>query len=145
MNAGLPWSNPSAVKWVSESDAMQRTCNRVEMTLGWDAEKRPHEIRAAACMVILLGRPGLWWTEAMSEERTLEEIHRIAKLAFDQLKKVKRFLESRSVDRPELGSRPEVRNLLDSIDQELKILESRMSWTPKRLPQEPPCSWGTFW
>ena len=117
----------------------------IEGTLRLEVTQYPHQIRAAATMVILLCRPGLWPTVGTDEEMVLDELDRICNLAHRKLSAIRKMFESKSKENPDLLTRPEFRNLLDSILQEQKILESRMSETPTRLPQEPPCSWGSFW
>lgn len=145
MNAGLPWENDLATDWVRNSDSMRQTCRLIEGTLQLEVTQYPHQIRAAAAMVILLCRPGLWATNNTDEELMLEELDRVCNLAHRKLSAIRQMFESKSKSNPKLSTRPEIRNLLDSILQEQRILESRMSETPSRLPQEPPCSWGTFW
>jgi len=145
MNAGLPWENEKAAAWVQNSDALRKTCQLVEGTLRLDAQQYPHQIRAAAAMVIMLGRPGLWSTLSHEEEIVLDDIDKLVSLAQRGLSAVRTHFESKGRQNPELLNRPEFKNLLDSMLEEQRILESRMSETPSRLPQKPPCSWGTFW
>ncbi len=145
MNAGLPWENEQAAAWIHNSDAWRKTCQLVEGTLRLAIDKYPHQIRAAASMVIMFGRPGLWSTLSEDEEVALDEIDKLVSLAHRSLSAVRSHFASKAKQNPDLLQRPEYKNLLDSILDEQKILESRMSDSPATLPQQPPCSWQNFW
>jgi hypothetical protein len=112
----------------------------IRATLEMDANKNPHEIRAAAALVILLCRENLW-----PARDGIEELDRIANLATQQLTKIKQLFEQRCRMEPELLANPAYRSMLDSLDQEIRILESRISDPKPMMPKEPPNSWGDFW
>jgi hypothetical protein len=112
----------------------------IRRTLELDARKNPHEIRAAAAFVILLCRENLW-----PARDGIEELDRIANLATQQLTKIKQLFEQRCRMERELLANPAYRSMLDSLDQEIRILESRISDPKPMMPQEPPTSWGDFW
>ena len=143
MSAEAPWDNQEAIRWVAASDSMRQMCRLIEGTLRLEVDSRPHEIRAAACMVIMLARRNLWSTSFEGGE--VEELDRLVSLATRQLSAVKHLFEKNMRVRPELQSDPSNRKFMESVTQEIRILESRMSDTPSKLPEEPPCTWGDFW
>ncbi|WP_075085970.1 hypothetical protein [Mariniblastus fucicola] len=140
-----PWNNPEAARWVHSSDSMRQLCRLVEGTLRLEVDSRPHEIRAAAATVIMLARKNLWSPAGREDEEILHEMDRLVGLAARRLGSVKQLFEKKMRAEPELQSDPSYRKLMESINQEIRILESRMSDSPNKLPEEPPCTWGNFW
>jgi len=124
---------------------MRQLCRLVEGTLRLDAKQRPHEIRAAACMVIMLGRKNMWATSAIDGEEIADELDRLVALASRSLGAVRQLFEKNFRAKPELANDASYKKFLESLGQEIRILESRMSETPSKLPDEPPCTWGDFW
>jgi len=144
MNANPPWTESDASRWVSESETMRQMCRLIEGTLRLEVDSRPHEIRAAASMVIMLGRENLWSTLA-SDEESADELDRLVGLASRRMASVKQVFEKNMKANPHLKNDPSYKKFLLSVTQEIRILESRMSDTPSKLPEEPPCTWGKFW
>ena len=145
MSAKKPWDDPDAIRWISESDSMRQMCRLVEGTLRLEVDSRPHEIRAAACLVIMLARKNLWSTSAQGEDEILDELDRLVGLAARRMGAVKHIFEKNIKAKPELQNDPSYKKFMESVTQEIRILESRMSETPSKLPEEPPCTWGDFW
>jgi hypothetical protein len=145
MKISKPWNENGARQWIEESESMRQTCRLIEGTLRLEVDSRPHEIRAAACMVILLARKGLWSTAARGDEEKIREMDRLVSLASRRMAAVKQLFEKNLRSNPELKNDPSYKNFMRSLTQEIRILESRMSDTPSKLPEEPPCTWGKFW
>jgi hypothetical protein len=145
MKPSKPWNESAAVEWVQNTDAMRQLCRLVEGTLRLDVTQRPHEIRAAASMVIMLGRKNLWATTARESEEMADELDRLVGLASRQMGAVRQLFEKNFRANPELANDASYKRFLESIGQEIRILESRMSESSSKLPEEPPCTWGDFW
>lgn len=91
-------------------------------------------------MVIMMGRKGVW-----PERIDLPSLDDSVAVARRQLAQVKHHFSVSARINPDLKKHPGFRSLLDSIDNELKILESRMSENELNMPDEPPSSWKDFW
>ena len=124
---------------------MRQMCRLVEGTLRLEVDSRPHEIRAAASMVIMLARKNLWSTKASRDEEVDDELDRLIGLASRRMGAVKQIFEKNMKANPQLKNDASYKKFLLSVTQEIRILESRMSETPSKLPEEPPCTWGDFW
>ena len=134
-----PWDAPEAAEWLSGFDPWKKTIRLIHGSLQLEARTHPQEIRAAAAMVVLFCRENLW---PLAEN----EIHEpIMELAARQLSTIKQLYETKSRLEPSLQSNKNYRNLLRSIDQEIRILEARLSDPKPKMPNEPPCTWGSFW
>ena len=140
-----PWNDPDAIQWVESSDSLRQMCRLIEGTLRLEVSDRPLEIRAAACMVILLARKNLWSTAARDEEAAIHEMDRLVGLAARRMGTLKQLFEKNMRAKPELQNDPSYKRFMESVSQEIRILESRMSETVSKLPEEPPCTWGDFW
>lgn len=145
MNAKTPWDESDATRWVSESESMRQMCRLIEGTLRLEVDSRPHEIRAAASMVIMLARRNLWSTSSSGDEEVADELDRLVGLASRRMGAVKQVFEKNMKANPHLKNDPSYKKFLLSVTQEIRILESRMSDAPSKLPEEPPCTWGKFW
>ena len=135
-----PWNSESATEFLASCKSYRNVLGMIQRTLELDARKYPHEIRAAAALVILLCRENLW-----PARDGIEELDRVANLATQQLTKIKQLFEQRSRIDPKLLANPNYRSMLDSLDQEIRILESRISDPKPMMPKEPPSTWGDFW
>lgn len=145
MKPSKPWNDQAAIDWVQDSDSMRQLCRLVEGTLRLEVAQRPHEIRAAACMVILLARKKLWRTSGLVDEEIADELDRLVGLASRQMSAIRQLFEKNFRAKPELKNDVSYKRFLESLGQEIRILESRMTDSPSKLPQEPPCTWGDFW
>ncbi len=134
-----PWNDPDASGWLTNLDSWKAVARMVEKTLALEPTQYPHRIRAAAAMVIMLGRRGVWPADSV------RELDRVIDLARRQLVLVKSYFTSEARARGNMLSNPTFRKLMQSIDEEVRILESRMTDPPLNIPQTPPCTWGDFW
>lgn len=143
--SSVPWDDPEAIDWVQNSDSFRKFCRLVEGTLQLDTKKHVHEIRAAASLVIMLCRKNLWSTKSQTDEHIVEELDRVTSLAVRQLVKIKQIFELNARSKPGMQSNKTYRNLLVSLDQEIRILEARMTDPKPNIPEQPPSTWGKFW
>ena len=75
----------------------------------------------------------------------LMDVEGIAGLARRQLAQVKQLISTKTrIDRNLVKDRG-MRTLLESLDDELRNLESRASTDFPPVRQEPPRTWGKFW
>jgi len=134
-----PWESEQAATWLNAFQPWQQTLRLIHGTLKLEANKNPQEIRAAAAMVILFCRENLWPTNIEDERE------KILELAARQLSSIKQLYENKARTDSSLLSNKKFRNLLVSIDQEIRLLEARMSDPKPTMPNQPPCTWGEFW
>ncbi len=134
-----PWNDKHAMDWLATFEPWLQALRLIHGTLQLETKKYPQEIRAAVAMVVLFCRENLWPT------RDENEIEKILQLAVRQLSTIKQLYETKARINPDLMSNKNYRNLLVSIDQEVRILEARMSDPKPNLPNEPPITWGKFW
>ena len=135
-----PWETKNGRKFLVSCGPYRQLLKTTRATLQLEARKFPHEIRASAAVVILLCRENLWPTT-----EGIEELDRIANLATQQLTKIKQLFEQRCRRDPTMLTNPNYRRMLDSLEQEIRILKSRISDPKPMMPGEPPDSWGDFW
>ena len=136
-----PWDDESAVHYLSTVDSWYNLCRLIQTTLKQDPQKYPHQIRAACAVVIMVGRENVWPAKRAGIWPLLE----LSSIARRQLSNVKRHFSSKARINPEMKTNPKFRKLMDSVDQEIRILENRISDEPSQLPEQPPSSWGQFW
>ena len=118
-----PWDSDSAADWFGDLFDEIPLAAKVEETLNADPEEFAEEIRAAAALLIMLGRTYMWPVDDM--DRHLE-------LAIAQMEKVQATYE----DEPELAS---------AVAEEITVLKSRLT-NNQGCPTVPqPTSWGKFW
>ena len=135
-----PWSDEQAIRFLATFESWNQMARLIQTTLKQDPRKYPHEIRAASSLVILICRENIW-----PNRSDMMSIDDVVGLARRQLAQVKHQFSIKARIDPKLKQNPKFRRLLDSIDQEMRILESRIADPPLQLPQEPPVSWGNFW
>ena len=136
-----PWMDETALRWLASLDSWPRLVRLLQKTLEQEPRKFPHQIRAAAALLIMIGRDGLW--PVKSGIMSLQDVSGLARRQLAQVKHL--FSTQARLDRGLVKDRG-FRTLLNSLDEELRILEARASREdPRTLPQEPPCSWGKFW
>jgi hypothetical protein len=135
-----PWDTERASRFLADFDAYRKVLHTVEKTLQQDVRQFPHEIRAAAAMVIMLCRKNLWPCREGQEK-----LDRIAHVAARQLTRIKQLFEQRGKIKPEILADPAYRTFLTTLDQEIRILESRMTDPKPQMPTDPPITWGEFW
>ena len=91
----------------------------IKSTLTLEPSEYPHQIRAAAALVILLCRPNLWPGES------IRELDEVVDLARRKLVLIKSFFTSEARVKGNLTSDPAFKRLMKSLEQEIRILESR--------------------
>jgi hypothetical protein len=122
----LPWDNDAAADWFGELFETTKLAKRVEDTLKLNVEESHEEIRAAASILLFLGRVYIWPVHDMNRHLTL---------AADRLEDVRR-----------VGAIAESPELLEEIRLEIQELRSRIR-TPdaSQPPLPPPKKWWQFW
>lgn len=118
-----PWDNDSAADWFGDLFDEIPLAAKVEETLNADPKEYAEEIRAAAALLIMLGRTYMWPVDDM--DRHLE-------LAIAQMEKVQATYE----DEPEFAS---------AVAEEITVLKSRLTNNQDGPTVRQPTSWGEFW
>ncbi|MEM7165863.1 MAG: hypothetical protein AAF581_10385 [Planctomycetota bacterium] len=103
----LPWDNDGAADWFGDLFDDSELAVRVETALAADPEDAHEEIRAAAALLIMLGRTYIW---------PVDRIDATIRLAIDKLKQV-----------AALEVYAESPDFVDAIAGEVAVLESRLS------------------
>lgn len=135
-----PWDTEQGADWLASFAPWMQTIRLVHGTLKLETADHIHEIRAAASMVVMFCRKNLW---PVKEEG--DSLDQILELAARQLSNIKQLYEYKSRSRPELKTDRRYRDLLTSLDEEIRLLEARMSDDESTLPNAPPKTWGDFW
>jgi len=118
-----PWDDDSAADWFGDLFDEIPIAAKVEQTLNLDPEEYAAEIRAAASLLVMLGRTYIW---------PIDDIDRHLQLAITAMEKVRAVYD----DEPEFAT---------AVDAEIAILKSRQA-NQKDAPAVPqPASWGDFW
>jgi hypothetical protein len=122
----LPWENDGVADWFGDLFDKTKLALHVENTLKASVEDAHQEIRAAASVLLFLGRDYIWPTNDLDRSLTL---------AASQLEKISRLSE--------IAESPEI---VGEIQAEVRELRSRIK-TPgsSRQPQMPPRKWWQFW
>lgn len=131
--------NEQATRWLTASEHWSRLLSMVKRTLENDAQRFPHQIRAASSFVIMLCREGYWPSRQGQRER--DEIVALAKRQLTVVRQAYAF-EARS--RPELLANPDYKAILQGLDDELRLLDARLADEPVNLPDRAPACWGKF-
>lgn len=114
-----PWGNDGAADWFGELFDALPLAQRIDSTLRLDAQQHHEEVRAAAAMLIMLGRAYMWPIDVLDEH---------LQLAIAQMRIVRRVFE---------GDAEWER----AIDSELAILESRLHRGKESVA---PSTWTEF-
>lgn len=121
----LPWENDGAADWFGELFDKTKLAQQVENTLKLDVEESQEEIRAAASVLLFLGRDYVW---------PVDDIDRHLALAADQLQAMSGL--------PEIAESPE---MLEEIRSEIGELRSRVKAPDSsKTTQAPPKKWWHF-
>jgi len=122
----LPWDNDRAADWFGDLFDKTKLAKQVEDTLKLEAEDSHAEIRAAASVLLFLGRDYVW---------PVHDLDRHLTLAADRLEVVSRL--------DVIGESPE---LVDEIRAEIQELRSRIKASgTSQPPPPPPRKWWQFW
>jgi hypothetical protein len=122
----LPWDNDGAADWFGDLFETTKLAKRVEATLNLDVEDSYEEIRAAASILLFLGRAYIW---------PIHDLDRHLKLAADRLEEVSQvdvFAET-----PELAE--EIHAEIQELRSRIKSPGSSQESLPKRG------KWWQFW
>lgn len=136
-----PWNQPDAATWLNGNEAMRHFATLVTRTLENDARQFPLQMRAAAAIVILLARPGMW------PGGSPEELDHVLLAARRNLSVIRELYSIDSKRRDDLGGKhgTSLHRLLKAIEYEMRILDARLSDEPLNIPNEPPEAWGLKW
>ncbi|REJ87879.1 MAG: DUF4259 domain-containing protein [Planctomycetota bacterium] len=118
-----PWDDDSAADWFGELFDEIPLASKVEEALSLDPEECAAEIRAAASLLVMLGRTYVW---------PIDNIDRHLELAIAQMEKVRAVYE----DEPEFSA---------AVAEEIAILRSRRANAKDAPIIDQPASWGNFW
>lgn len=119
----LPWDNDTAGDWFDGLFEKTRLHKQVEETLHRNLEDSHEEIRAAASVLLFLGRPYVW---------PIHDLDRHLALAADRLEAVS-----------QLDTIAESPELVEEIRAEVLELRSRIA--PSGASPLPPKTWWQFW
>jgi hypothetical protein len=122
----LPWENDGAADWFGALFDKTKLAKQVEDTLKLDVENSHEEIRAAASVLIFLGRHYIW---------PVQDLERHLTLAADRLDEVSR-----------LDVITEAPEFVEEIRAEVQELRSRIKTSgTSQAPPPPPKNWWQFW
>ena len=119
-----PWDNDSAADWFGDLFDEIPLAQKVEETLNLDPQEHHEDIRAAAAILIMLGRTYIW---------PIDDIDRHLQLAISRLEQLRDLYV-------ELGGD----DWRDTLDDEIAILKSRFS-NSKESQTTQPRGWENFW
>jgi len=122
----LPWENDRAADWFGDLFDKTKLATEIEDTLKLDAEDSYEEIRAAASILLFLGRTYVW---------PVHDLDRHLALAADRLEEISRI--------DVIAESPE---LVEAIRGEIQELRDRIKSpdTSRPIPA-PPKKWWQFW
>lgn len=134
-----PWENERASGWLCAFEPWQRMIRQVKRTLEREARNCPHEIRAAAMFVILFCREGTWpnYSDPLEGEAMIG-------LARRQLAVVRQMFALEGRNNNKLMANRNYKVLLKTLEEEIRILDSRLSDEEVIMTNQAPCAWGEF-
>jgi hypothetical protein len=123
----LPWDNDKAADWYDELFDHTQLARKVEDTLKLDPEDSHEEIRAAASILLFLGRPYIW---------PIHDLNRHLQLAAESLEQVACVQV--------IAEAPE---FVEQIRIEITELRNRITEPPSQVahPQLQEKKWWKFW
>jgi hypothetical protein len=101
------WENDGAADWFGDTFDSTELARRVEATLNLDPEENHEEIRAAAYLLVALGRVYIW---------PVTDLDRHLSLAISKLTAIR-----------EMEIYQEASEFVEAIDAEIAVLESRLT------------------
>lgn len=125
-----PWDNDGAADWYGDLFEATKLDERVEETLKLDATTSHEEVRAAAALLLALGRTYVW---------PIADLDRHLDLAANKLQEI--------INK---GILSESEELVEEVRHEVAELRSRISakysGSPRSLsPNSPEKKWWQFW
>jgi hypothetical protein len=133
----VPWEDELASELLSSSIPWKAFIRMIRRTLELDPRDYPHQIRCAAGLMILLCRRGLWRQNDQERDELIATARR-------QLSNIKQLYSSEARLRPEIANSTAFRSLLKTLDEEMRVLDARLSDTPLNIPNHEPQGWGPF-
>lgn len=123
----LPWENDGAADWFGNLFDRTKLARHIEDALKLDAQDSHEEIRAAACVLLFLGRDYIWPVDLLDRHLCL---------ASDRLEEISH-----------LDVIAESQDFVDEINSEIQELRSRIKTpgSPKMSSQMLPKAWWQFW
>jgi len=122
----LPWDNDGAADWFDDLFDKTKLAKHVEDTLKLDVANSYQEIRAAAAVLLFLGRDYIW---------PVQDLDRHLLLAADKLEEINRLDEV-----------AESGELVSEIQSEIRELRSRVkAQGPSQSAPASPKRWWQFW
>jgi len=123
----LPWDNDQAVEWFDDLFDHTKLAEHVEDALKLDPEDSHEQIRAAASVLLFLGRPYIWPIHDLDRHLTLaaERLEQVARV--DVIAESPEFVEQIRIEVEELRSR---------------IKKSDSQAPPPKRPEK---KWWQFW
>ena len=121
----FPWDNDRAADWFADLFEKTKLAKQVEDTLKLQVEDFHEEIRAAASVVLFLGRNYIW---------PVHDLDRHLTLAADRLEAVSHL--------DVVGESPE---LVEEIRAEVQELRSGIKASGNSQQPPPPRKWWQFW
>jgi hypothetical protein len=134
-----PWRDRRSSDWLCAWQSWRSFTKYIRRTLEHDPRKFPHQVRAAAGLVILLARPGMW-----PDAADLDELEDLAGLARRQLTQIKQQYSAEARHNPEISGSAEFRALIKSLDEEMRCLDARVADRALLVADQPPATWGKF-
>ncbi len=134
-----PWGNAKATDWLCAFGPWIDMVRKVRRTLELEPRSHPHEIRAAAMLVILFCRNGTW-----PNFMDPVEGNAIVGLARRQLAVVRQMYTLEGRNNKKLMANRNYKVLLKTLEEEIRILESRFSEEDVVMANQAPCAWGEF-
>jgi hypothetical protein len=119
-----PWDNDSAADWFGDLFDTIPLAQKVEETLNLEPQEHHEEIRAAAAILIMLGRRYIW---------PISELDRHLQLAISRLEQLREIYIG-------LGGAA----WGEALDDEIAVLQSRLAYAPESQATQPR-GWEKFW
>lgn len=121
----LPWDNDGAADWFGDLFEKTKLAKQVEDTLRQDVQDSHEEIRAAASVLLFLGRTYIW---------PVKDLDRHLTLAADRLEEIIRVTV--------IAESPE---FVDEIRTEIQELRDRIKTPGDQQSPLPAKKWWQFW
>lgn len=120
----LPWDNDAAADWFSETMQESKLALIIERTLNLNVEENADEIRAAASMLVLLGRTYVWPVKKLESNLNLA------------IKKLTEISQVYDFENEEEYS--------NEVKSEIEILKSRLPQSATEVSSSSKSTWS-FW
>lgn len=119
-----PWDNDVAADWFAETLSQSKIAELVEKTLNLSVEENADEIRAAASILVLLGRTYVWPVKKLEANITM---------AIQKLTEISKAFDFANED-----------EFLNEIRSEIEILKSRLPQAERELSVNSKNTWNSW-